>query len=223
MSIGYRIKQKRNEKRLTQSQLGALVNVSSQVISNWERGYTHPNHEDVARLAEALDCSTEYLHGRIDQPYPEPLLTITGRKERPPYKHIGILISTMVRSRKIKSRMIMDLLKIDNEQLNQLYEGDIAPTKRQAELLANLLETNKERFLPDEPLEDETTVAGQKISLDSDELKVVEELKKYPILFNDLASNPESKVKELIKLYKVKKMLDEDEEEYGEGFGELED
>lgn len=74
MSIGDRIKQKRKENRITQSELGHLVSVSSQVISNWERGYTHPNHDDVARLAEALDCSTEYLHGRkLEQEKPQKL------------------------------------------------------------------------------------------------------------------------------------------------------
>ncbi len=63
MRIGDRIKLKRNEKRFKQTELAKLVNVSSQVISNWERGYTDPNHDDVARLADALGCSTDYLHG----------------------------------------------------------------------------------------------------------------------------------------------------------------
>lgn len=63
MSIGERIKNKRKQSKLTQIELGRLVNVSSQVISNWERGYSEPNHDDVARLSVALDCSTEYLHG----------------------------------------------------------------------------------------------------------------------------------------------------------------
>lgn len=64
MGIGDRIRIKRKEKHLTQSALAKLVNVSAQVVSNWERGYSDPNHDDVARLSEALGCSTEYLHGR---------------------------------------------------------------------------------------------------------------------------------------------------------------
>jgi len=68
MSIGTRIREKRKEKRYTQSELAKIVNVSSQVVSNWERGYTDPNHEDVARLAEALDCSSDYLLGRVNNP-----------------------------------------------------------------------------------------------------------------------------------------------------------
>lgn len=64
MGIGERIKSKRKEKRMTQVELGTAVNVSSQVISNWERGYTDPSHSDVARLSEVFECSTEYLHGK---------------------------------------------------------------------------------------------------------------------------------------------------------------
>ncbi|WP_342538383.1 helix-turn-helix transcriptional regulator [Sporosarcina sp. FSL K6-1540] len=68
------------------------------------------------------------------------------------------------------------------------------------------------------------TVSGQEIKLSIEELKVFEELKKHPIMFHDLATDPETKVKELIKLYKMKKMfLEDDKEEYGDGFGELED
>lgn len=64
MGIGERIRQKRKEKGLTQIELAVAVKVSSQVISNWERGYTDPSHDDVARLADVLNCSTEFLHGR---------------------------------------------------------------------------------------------------------------------------------------------------------------
>jgi hypothetical protein len=67
------------------------------------------------------------------------------------------------------------------------------------------------------------SVSGQDIKLTPEEIKFFEELKKYPILFNDLASDPEKKIKELIKLQKAKKLLMEDEEEYGSCFGDFED
>ena len=40
MSIGNKIHQRRKELGLTQAELGRRVHKSSQVISNWERGYT---------------------------------------------------------------------------------------------------------------------------------------------------------------------------------------
>lgn len=67
-------------------------------------------------------------------------------------------------------------------------------------------------------------VAGKEVNLTSEELELFNELKKHPVMFHDLASDPEKKVKELIKLYKMKKMfLEDDNEEYGDGFGDLED
>ena len=68
MEIGSRIKTKRKENRFTQIELAELVNVSSQVISNWERGYSDLSSDDVARLADALDCTTKYLLGKAPIP-----------------------------------------------------------------------------------------------------------------------------------------------------------
>ncbi|ACV64395.1 transcriptional regulator, XRE family [Desulfofarcimen acetoxidans DSM 771] len=62
MNIGNRIRTQRILKDFTQKQLAELVNVSPQVISNWERGYTPViPHDDVVRLADALGISPAYL------------------------------------------------------------------------------------------------------------------------------------------------------------------
>lgn len=72
--------------------------------------------------------------------------------------------------------------------------------------------------------QDKIVVAGQEIDLSIEEIELFNELKKHPTMFHDLASDPERKVKELIKLYKMKKMfLEDDDEEFEDGFGELED
>lgn len=68
MTIGNRIKKKRKEINLTQSELAKKINVSSQVISNWEREYTHPTHEDVTSLSDVLGVSSDYLLGRSESP-----------------------------------------------------------------------------------------------------------------------------------------------------------
>ncbi|QDX95351.1 XRE family transcriptional regulator [Brevibacillus laterosporus] len=59
--IGLRIKALRIKKKWTQQDLAARVNVSSQVISNWERAYTNPNHDDISRLSEALEVSADAI------------------------------------------------------------------------------------------------------------------------------------------------------------------
>ena len=55
MSIGDRIKERRRYLGLTQIELGQRIHKSSQVVSNWERGYTTGiSAEDLQLLAHAL-------------------------------------------------------------------------------------------------------------------------------------------------------------------------
>lgn len=61
MTIGERIKSLRKKNKLTQVQLANKINVSSQVVSNWERGYTTPSADDIAKLSGALDVSSSDL------------------------------------------------------------------------------------------------------------------------------------------------------------------
>lgn len=62
--IGSRIKEQRKNYHFTQLQLAQKISVSPQVISNWERGYTEPSAEDIAKLSEVLSCSSDYLLGK---------------------------------------------------------------------------------------------------------------------------------------------------------------
>lgn len=61
---------------------------------------------------------------------------------------------------------------------------------------------------------------GQATNFTSEELHLFKELKKHPILLNDLASDPEKKVNELLKMYRMKEIF---LEEYGDGIGKLKD
>lgn len=131
MSIGERIKTKRKQSNLTQTELGKLVNVSSQVISNWERGYSDPSHDDVAMLSLKLNCSTEYLHG--------------------------------ISSVKFSSKDVL--------------------------------------------------AAGRENNLTDEDFQLLYELKKHSAIFSDLSSDPEKKVRKLIKLYKAHKFLEKDDED----------
>lgn len=69
MSVtGERIKFKREEKGLTQTKFGKLINKSKQVVSNWERGYSKPVDEDLIILSDILEVSTDYLLGKTNIP-----------------------------------------------------------------------------------------------------------------------------------------------------------
>ena len=59
-TIGYYIRTRRQELNMSQVELGEKIGKSSQVISNWERGYTKGvSVEDLKNLARALDEHTK--------------------------------------------------------------------------------------------------------------------------------------------------------------------
>lgn len=86
MDIGKRIKELRKERNLTQKQFGQLVHKSSQVVSNWERGYTTGiTAEDLQAIAHAFGIPEgEILNdGTSAAPAPaEPPTGLTARDER---------------------------------------------------------------------------------------------------------------------------------------------
>lgn len=56
-----KIKELRKKMGLSQAELAKRINVTAQVISNWERNYTTPDIEDIQRLAKTFDVATDYL------------------------------------------------------------------------------------------------------------------------------------------------------------------
>lgn len=67
-SVGARIRERRKARNWTQEDLGAEVNVSAQVISNWERGYSTPSSSDIQALSAALKATADYLLCNTDDP-----------------------------------------------------------------------------------------------------------------------------------------------------------
>lgn len=55
MYIGENLKRIRKEKGITQTELGARMNVSQQMIEQYENGYIKPKFETVSKIANALD------------------------------------------------------------------------------------------------------------------------------------------------------------------------
>ncbi len=61
VKIGRFIAELRNEKKLTQEQLGKMINVSSQTVSKWERGVNMPNVSIMIDLCKVLGITTDEL------------------------------------------------------------------------------------------------------------------------------------------------------------------
>ena len=140
---------------------------------------------------------------------------------------LGYRLKKEREKRNWSQKFVAEKIDITNTVLSN-YERDYRdPDTETLKKLADLYGVSTDYLLglTDNPQPKKSViVAGQEIELTQEELKLFEELKKHPILFHDLASDPEKKVKELIKLQKMKKiLLEDDEEEYGDGFGDLED
>ena len=137
LSFGTKLKEARTNKHLRQSDLGKLVGVSGQVISNLERGYTTGSSPDmIKKLATALDVSTEYLTENSSSEYK---FDLTPRDEKNITK-------------------TLDMLKdqITNNQAGELNYNGIEVTDDDADLLLDAMEIalrrikkkNKEKYTP---------------------------------------------------------------------------
>jgi transcriptional regulator with XRE-family HTH domain len=64
-----RMKQRRQFKGIAQQDLAQTLQVSQQQIARWENAANDPSADAVARLARALDCTTDWLLGLVEQPH----------------------------------------------------------------------------------------------------------------------------------------------------------
>lgn len=67
MKLSDNLKEARKKAKITQVNLAKMCNVSQGTIANWESGTRTPDPETLAKLAEILSVSTDYLIG-IDKP-----------------------------------------------------------------------------------------------------------------------------------------------------------
>lgn len=56
-----KIRELRKKNGMTQSDLAKKINVTPQVVSNWERNYTTPDINHIQTLSFIFDVSTDYL------------------------------------------------------------------------------------------------------------------------------------------------------------------
>lgn len=72
MSIGKRIKLRREELHLSQEALAERLSTTRQTIYNWENGFSKPNSDNIRDLTKILNCSYDYLLDEDDNSsYPQ--------------------------------------------------------------------------------------------------------------------------------------------------------
>jgi transcriptional regulator with XRE-family HTH domain len=73
MGFSERLRELREKKKLTQTQLGKLFNLSKQTISSYEKGGSKPSQDTLIKIAEFFEVSLYYLLGLSDDPtLPQP-------------------------------------------------------------------------------------------------------------------------------------------------------
>lgn len=195
----------RKSRRMTMKEFGERFNLAESTISGYENGTRKPDIDQIKKFAIFFEVTTDYLLG----------VELFGHR--------------LGNARRDKKMIAIDIAKkIDIPvETYKKYEQDLAvPDDNTLVKIATLLDVSSDYLFGrtnQRKANKVVTVAGQEITLSIEELKVFNELKKHPIMFHDLASDPEAKVKELIKLYKAQKFLENDDEDLGDGFGELED
>ena len=66
MNFGSEITLVRKQKKMSQSELGKLANVSGDIVGKYERNEMKPSIETAHRLANALNVTLDYLVGDSD-------------------------------------------------------------------------------------------------------------------------------------------------------------
>ena len=63
-----RLRAARELREFNQSKLGDRAGLQASAVSHFETGARKPSFENLKRLADALDVTTDYLLGRVDDP-----------------------------------------------------------------------------------------------------------------------------------------------------------
>lgn len=71
MNIGERIRQTRQLRGYSQQELASKIGISMNSLYHYEKNRKTPSAEVVAKLAEALGVSADYLLGLTDDPAPK--------------------------------------------------------------------------------------------------------------------------------------------------------
>ena len=61
-----RLKELRNEKGVTQQEIGSLVNMSKMAVSHWEKGHSEPSIAQLICLSNYFEVTVDYLVGKTD-------------------------------------------------------------------------------------------------------------------------------------------------------------
>ncbi len=108
LTFGKRLTEVRKDKKMSQDEVGKLVNVHGAVIGRYERDEVKPSIEMATQLAEALEVSLDYLVGSTDilleKNIVSKILDIQKLKEND-RQHVFALLDAFIKQTKLQSIM----------------------------------------------------------------------------------------------------------------------
>jgi len=85
-----RMKECREQKKLTQVDIAKRLNITRQAYNHYETGKRKPSADVITALAEFYDISTDYLLGNTDDPTPPD-------KKKPTPETVGPILTKMLK------------------------------------------------------------------------------------------------------------------------------
>lgn len=108
LTFGKRLTEVRKNKKLSQDEVGKLVNVHGAVIGRYERDEVKPSIEMATQLSEALEVSLDYLVGSTDilleKNIVSKILDIQKLKENDK-QHVFALLDAFIKQTKLQGIM----------------------------------------------------------------------------------------------------------------------
>jgi transcriptional regulator with XRE-family HTH domain len=139
MFRGDRLKELRDEKEITQADLGKLINVKEAIVAKYERRNKEPDSEKLDFLANYFKVSADYLLGRTNDKSLFIKANLDLIRGEMSYKELSADIAN-----KLKERF--SLKSFDAESLKDIFEGRAMPKVSTLLILANYAQVHRDFF-----------------------------------------------------------------------------
>jgi len=150
MHFGYRLKQLRLAKGLTQAQLGACFNLAESSISLYESGKRSPDYTTLKKMAAFFGVTADYLLGHPEnadiaressatyaqkfQPHPLPVITLTKKGASLHYEETGSLEWYVCPTAEIQGRLFWYQVNETTHRDEGILPGDLALIQESAQI-----------------------------------------------------------------------------------------
>ena len=148
-----RIRKLRNDKHITQDELGTILNVQKSAVSKYELGRATPSPDVLRKLSEFFNVSIDYILGN-DTPASTSLPPLTSKDEREISKDLENMIEALSGAAAMGDS--------DDEEDLEMLKASL----KQAMMLSKRIAKKKftpKKYRKDEPTADTAALIGKKI------------------------------------------------------------